>query len=92
MGLIFCSQANSVMCTIISAFGGVFLVILGFLYQAEVDELVEGKPDKVPSDPQAVGHACFMAAALYLILFLISLCQAHLNSRAALATRGFSGI
>ncbi|KAJ1848023.1 hypothetical protein LPJ57_008662, partial [Coemansia sp. RSA 486] len=58
---------------ILSVFGILFLIILGFLFTAEVEELTGSTED--PVNPKEVGHACFVAAAIYAGFFFCCSCQ-----------------
>ncbi|KAI8800449.1 hypothetical protein BJ742DRAFT_841573 [Cladochytrium replicatum] len=90
MQLIFVSSTNAAMCTVTSAFGVVFLAILGALFNAEVPELMDSHI--APADPHAFATVCFAAAGLYLFTFLFCFCQSSLISKKARADAQFSNI
>ncbi|KAJ1739747.1 hypothetical protein IWW42_001767 [Coemansia sp. RSA 1085] len=46
---------------------------LGLLFNAEVEELTGSTED--PVNPKEVGHACFLAAAIYAAFFFCCSCQ-----------------
>ncbi|KAJ2900772.1 hypothetical protein GGI21_004742 [Coemansia aciculifera] len=73
MQLAFISPGCAVCCQVLSVFGIIFLLVLGFLFTAEVNELTGSTED--PVNPKDVGHACFMAAAIYGAFFLCCSCQ-----------------
>jgi len=75
----FVSPTDSIMMTVISTFGVLFMVVLGSLYDAEVEGLTESIND--PSDPKAVAHSCFIVAGIYALLFVSCGFQAWLNFR-----------
>ena len=45
------------------------------LYTAQVEELVEGPPERTPADPKAAARSCFIAAIIYAIFFGFCYCQ-----------------
>nr|KAJ3420956.1 hypothetical protein HK105_004856 [Polyrhizophydium stewartii] len=65
-------------------------LVLGALFHAEVEELVEGK--NAPSDPIAVSKACYAAAFIYLGLGVFCLIQAYMHSKEQQRLQRFSGI
>ncbi|KAI8925477.1 hypothetical protein BC831DRAFT_461009 [Entophlyctis helioformis] len=88
--LIFVSQGSALQCSVISVCGIVFLLGMGALYQARVDELVEGK--NAPKDPIAVARACYVAAFIYAGFFFFCFCQSYLHTKKNEEERRFSGI
>ncbi|KAI8319428.1 hypothetical protein GQ54DRAFT_38857 [Martensiomyces pterosporus] len=73
MKLALVSPGCAMCCQILSVFGIIFLLILGGLFTAEVEELTGSTED--PVNPKEVGHACFLAAAIYTGFFLCCTCQ-----------------
>lgn len=73
MQLAFISPGCALCCQILSVFGIVFLVALGLLFNAEVEDLTGSVED--PVNPKEVGHACFIAAAIYAGFLLCCSCQ-----------------
>ncbi|KAJ2398565.1 hypothetical protein GGI23_003172 [Coemansia sp. RSA 2559] len=73
MQLAFVSPGCAMCCQVLSVFGIVFLVILGLLFNAEVEELTGSTED--PVHPKEVGRMCFIAAAIYAGFFFCCSCQ-----------------
>ncbi|KAJ2721076.1 hypothetical protein GGI07_004219 [Coemansia sp. Benny D115] len=73
MQLAFISPGCALCCQVLSVFGIIFLVILGFLFTMEVEDLTGSTED--PVNPKEVGHACFLAAGIYTAFFLCCSCQ-----------------
>ncbi|PIA16099.1 hypothetical protein COEREDRAFT_63211 [Coemansia reversa NRRL 1564] len=73
MQLALVSPGCAIFCQVLSVFGIVFLLVLGFLFNAEVEELVGSTED--PVNPKEVGHACFLAAGIYTAFFVCCSCQ-----------------
>ncbi|KAJ3011365.1 hypothetical protein HKX48_006866 [Thoreauomyces humboldtii] len=82
----------SLCCTIVSAVGIVFLLLLGALFNAENEELVEGKAGTVPTDPAMVARGCYLAGFIYMGFFAFCWCQSYVNQKMAAEERGFSNI
>ncbi|KAI8816187.1 uncharacterized protein EV422DRAFT_547059 [Fimicolochytrium jonesii] len=59
----------SMCCTVLSAIGIIFLFLLGALFHAHAEELVEGKEGEVPTDPAAVARGCYLAGFIYMGFF-----------------------
>ncbi|PVU98630.1 hypothetical protein BB559_001439 [Furculomyces boomerangus] len=73
------SMTNAVFFQVISFFGIAFLSGMGYFFNAQVKEFTESVHD--PSDPKAVGRACYTAAIIYAALFLFCGCQVAMNKR-----------
>ncbi|KAJ2773110.1 hypothetical protein IWQ56_001112 [Coemansia nantahalensis] len=73
MQLAFVSPGCAACCQVLSVFGVVFLVALGLLFNAEVEELTGSTED--PVHPKEVGHACLLAAGIYAAFFACCTCQ-----------------
>ncbi|KAJ2776403.1 hypothetical protein H4R18_005691 [Coemansia javaensis] len=73
MQLAFVSPGCAVCCQVLSVFGIVFLVALGLLFNAEVEELTGSTED--PVHPRDVARACFLAAAIYAGFLACCSCQ-----------------
>ncbi|KAI9227850.1 MAG: hypothetical protein DHS80DRAFT_16487 [Piptocephalis tieghemiana] len=76
-----CGPGCAIFCTLISIAGIIFLVVMGALFNAGVSQFTEST--KMPADHKAVGHGCYMAAAIYVGFLLLSLCQIKVNKRQA---------
>ncbi|CAG8454997.1 3092_t:CDS:2 [Ambispora leptoticha] len=71
--LAFINPTLSIFCTGLSAAGVIFLVVLGALFDAEVESLTESTHD--PDDPHAVASACYLAAVIYAAFLTTCGCQ-----------------
>jgi len=60
------SQTNAVFGTVISVAGIIFLGLLGSFYNAELEQLVNGK--EPIEDPTAVAKGCYVGAFLYCVI------------------------
>ncbi|KAI8389487.1 hypothetical protein BD560DRAFT_320086 [Blakeslea trispora] len=60
-------------CTLLSICGILFLVALGFAFDAKVEVLTEFVTD--PDDPKATAQACFSAAIVYACFVGLCGCQ-----------------
>ncbi|CAO3598373.1 unnamed protein product [Absidia cylindrospora] len=69
----FVSPGNAVCCSILSVFGIIFLVSLGFAFDSRVEVLTEFVSD--PDDPEATAKACFSAAIVYACFLGFCSCQ-----------------
>ncbi|KAI8068215.1 hypothetical protein BC940DRAFT_299422 [Gongronella butleri] len=69
----FVSPGNAACCSILSFFGIIFLVCLGFAFDARVEVLTEFVTD--PDDPSATAKACFTAAIIYACFLGFCSCQ-----------------
>ncbi|KAL0077583.1 hypothetical protein J3Q64DRAFT_1299141 [Phycomyces blakesleeanus] len=69
----FVGPGLSVCCSLLSVCGIIFLVVLGFAFDAEVEVLTEFTSD--PDDPKATAHACFTAAIVYACFLAFCSCQ-----------------
>eukprot|EP00842_Homolaphlyctis_polyrhiza_P001589 jgi/Hompol1/2430/HPOL_005996-RA len=63
---------------------------MGALFHAGVEEFVEGK--NPPADPLAVSRACYLAAIIYLGLFIYSFINAYYHSKEQQREQRYSGI
>ena len=67
--LLVVGPGKSLCCTLLSLIGCIFLYILGALYQAEVEELVDGPAANIPLSATDTASSCFIAATMYLATF-----------------------
>ncbi|OZJ04264.1 hypothetical protein BZG36_02490 [Bifiguratus adelaidae] len=74
------SPTSALTCTFTSAAGVIFLLILGGLFNADVEGLTESKGDP---DPNVAASTCFLAAAIYAGFFVFCGCQSWIHSRNA---------
>lgn len=92
--LLFCGPKLAACGIVLSIWGVIMLVMLGIFFSAHSAVLIEDVPfteedirnDKSP--PQTiyglynqVGYNCFIAAAIYVVVGGVSLCQVRLNKR-----------
>ncbi|KAG0178982.1 hypothetical protein DFQ29_002747 [Apophysomyces sp. BC1021] len=70
----FVSPGLAVCCSLLSVFGIIFLVVLGYAFDAKVEVLTEFTSD--PEDPKATAQACFTAAIVYACFLGFCGCQA----------------
>ncbi|KAI9101698.1 hypothetical protein DFS34DRAFT_426139 [Phlyctochytrium arcticum] len=82
--------ACSMCCTILSAFGIVFLLMMGALFNTENPSLADH--NNPPADLRVVAKGCYLAGFIYMAFFVFCWCQSYLNQRQAAQERGFSNI
>ncbi|GAA6037787.1 hypothetical protein JCM8097_005034 [Rhodosporidiobolus ruineniae] len=68
-------------CSILSVFGVVFLLALGWAFDLEVEVLTGST--KSPKDPHSVAKNCYIAAAVYAAFIGFCMCQIGVNNRYA---------
>lgn len=90
--LIFVGNGKAVCCTVVSACGILFLVVLGLLFQAESEILLEGKPGEAPSSGKVAARGCFGAAIIYVGFFAFCFFQSWLHSRRRRLETRFTGL
>jgi hypothetical protein len=76
--LIVLSYSSSVVASVISVCGALFLMIIGIFFQAGVEELVKGK-EELLKEPQEIAKACFLAAFIYVLIFGFAFVQMLFN-------------
>ncbi|KPP69573.1 ribonuclease kappa-B-like [Scleropages formosus] len=90
--LLFCGPKLAACGIVISIWGVIMLALLGIFFNVHSGVLIEDVPfteediQKDSSSPQAiyalydqVGYNCYIAAAIYVFIGLLSFCQARLN-------------
>ncbi|GAA6014918.1 hypothetical protein JCM10207_002225 [Rhodosporidiobolus poonsookiae] len=66
-------------CTVVSSFGILILMGLGWAFDLEVEVLTGST--KSPKDPHATAKNCYMAAAVYAAFLFFCTCQIGVNKR-----------
>ncbi|XP_071393295.1 ribonuclease kappa-B isoform X2 [Centroberyx affinis] len=89
--LLFCGPKMAACGIVISIWGVIMLVMLGIFFSAKSAVLIEdvpfteedskNPPQNVYSLYNQVGINCFIAAAVYVAVGAVSLCQVRLNKR-----------
>ncbi|KAG9285342.1 hypothetical protein G9A89_010817 [Geosiphon pyriformis] len=77
--LAFVGPLASTTCAGLSFAGIIFLLILGALFDAEVEGLTESNSD--PDNPHIVAQTCYLAALIYGGFFLTCGCQALVHKK-----------
>lgn len=90
--LILVGNGKALCCSVVSACGILFLVILGLLFQAESEILLEGKPGEVPKNGKVAAKGCFSAALIYLGFFVFCSFQSYLHARKRKEEATFTGL
>ncbi|KAJ1653123.1 hypothetical protein IWQ61_006690 [Dispira simplex] len=67
-------------CSVLSAVGIVFLVILGAMFSARAPQFTESIKD--PDNYDAIANSCYMAAGIYAVFLMFCCCQSFMNQRA----------
>ncbi|KAJ1916530.1 hypothetical protein H4219_003745 [Mycoemilia scoparia] len=78
MGLALVSPGCAVCCQVFSVFGIVILLVMGAMFNAEVEEFTGSIHD--PEHPKAVGRACYLAAGIYALFLVFCGCQSCVHN------------
>ncbi|XP_028829509.1 ribonuclease kappa-A-like [Denticeps clupeoides] len=94
MALLFCGPKLAACGMVLSVWGVIMLVLLGIFFSVHSAVLIEDVPlteadmadlqnplQNVYARFNQVGYNCFIAAGVYVVVGLLSVCQAQMNKR-----------